>query len=82
MRSGLVGDKMKVLAKLARINSRVFLEEMFWIPVGYALLAALSYRAETRGPIRAWLSANPWALLCAAGIAQITTGLLSRAKVG
>jgi hypothetical protein len=75
-------DKLKVLVKLARVNSRVFLEEMFWIPVGYALLAALSYRAETRRSIRAWLGANPWALWCAAGIAQLTTGLLSRAKVG
>jgi hypothetical protein len=78
----LLGDKLKVLVKLVRVNARVFLEEMFWIPVGYALLAALSYRAETRRSIRAWLGANPWTLWCAAGIVQISTGLLSRAKVG
>jgi hypothetical protein len=77
-----VPDKLKILVKLARVNSRVFLEEMFWIPVGYALLATLSYRAETRRSIRIWLGANPWALWCAVGIAQLSTGLLSRAKVG
>jgi hypothetical protein len=78
----LTQDKLKILIKLARINSRVFLEEMFWIPVGYALLAALAYRAETRRSIRMWLADNPWALWCAAGIAQVSTGLLGRAKVG